>query len=658
MRWERMRAGRGWLTVAATAAGLAVGWSLLAGLVEVTAARHGLLWLAIQVPPGFETAIGGLVLLALGAWLGSRSSDDAAFSCYALAAVAAGAAALAVADGELANGRGSADAIGPVVPMLAAYAGLFVLSGVALAAWALAPGRRLGPWVGPIAVACIAVTLVGGFARALGYWTVHARGDLSVAEPDVSVVWRSGLLLAILTMVAVAGAVRAAARRRLGSDAPVRLVGRSDDNERVPFAVVAGIAVAAWIASVGAAMGSGRGVDALPPLLWLLIAAVALRWSRSAAWAALAVSLVLSAGALVGPGLEAAGQALDPGAFVSLIAGWAALAIAVFAGWSALAAVTHGVTARRLARMLPIVVLLLPLAMVASGGASDLRLVWWPEPGSPVPNLWTPLLVMAPIVVAFGIAVGDRLVDAVAEAEADAQASGGIVASRYLAVAGVEFAGGRASVRAAAAEAERERLASDLHAEVLPVLARTSAEAAATGPAELADHLRALEVEVRSLLDQRRHVILEEFGLVPALEWLAERAQEQGRCPVEIAVDEATTDERPARQVERAAFRVAQLAVDNAVRHARPSAICIGVLARSDRVCVSVADDGSGIAAATSDSASGYRAGAGAGYGLVDMQRQAAQVRGQVRVTSPGSTGTVVRFDWPTTTVEAHEVSG
>jgi signal transduction histidine kinase len=656
MRWERTRAGSRSLSVAAAAAGLSVGWSLLAGLVEASAGWHGLLWFAFSVPPGFETACVGVSLLALGAWLGSRSSDDAAFSCFALAAAAAGAAALAVADSELGSWQGSDAAMGPVVPMLAAYAGLFVLSAVVLGAWALAPGRRLGPWVGPFAIACVAVTLVGGFARAMGYWTVHTRGVLSVTGPDVSVVWRSGLLLAILALVAVAGAVRAAARRRLAADVASRRVGQPADDGRRSFSIVGGIAVAAWIVCAGARIGHGREVDALPPLLWLLVAAVALRWSRAAAWAALAVSLVLSGGVLVAPGLDAAGQPLDTGVLASLVAGWVALAIAVFSGWRALASVTHRAAERRLAWALTIVALVLPLAMVASGGASDLRLVWWPEPGNPVPDLWMPVLVIAPVVVAFGIALGNRLVDAVAEAEADAEASGGIVASRYLAVAGVELAGGQARVRAMAAEAERHRLASELHAEVLPVLARTSAEVAASGPTELADDLRSLETELRGLLDQRRHVILEEFGLVPALEWLAERAQKQGHCPVDLTVDEATTDERPPRPVERAAFRVAQLAFDNALRHAHPSAVCIGVLARFDQVSVSIADDGLGIAATTSGGASGRRGGAPAGYGLIDMQNQAAQVRGKVRVTSPGSTGTTVRFDWPAAAA-AHEVN-
>ena len=68
----------------------------------------------------------------------------------------------------------------------------------------------------------------------------------------------------------------------------------------------------------------------------------------------------------------------------------------------------------------------------------------------------------------------------------------------------------------------------------------------------------------------RQSVVLEEYGLVAALEWLAERTQRRRPLVVDLELDGAGVDDRGAisKPVAGAAFRVAQLAVDNVVRHA------------------------------------------------------------------------------------------
>ena len=102
------------------------------------------------------------------------------------------------------------------------------------------------------------------------------------------------------------------------------------------------------------------------------------------------------------------------------------------------------------------------------------------------------------------------------------------------------------------------------------------------------------------MLVARRSIVLEEMGLLAGVEWLAERVEDRSDVRVEIVV-EATADAaggeagRPPRDVERAAFRVAQLALDNVVRHA-PGAH--GAVSRSRRprrrVRLRIEDDGDG----------------------------------------------------------------
>ncbi len=154
---------------------------------------------------------------------------------------------------------------------------------------------------------------------------------------------------------------------------------------------------------------------------------------------------------------------------------------------------------------------------------------------------------------------------------------------------------GRERGRQSAAEAERVRLAGDLHAQILPSLNLVLAESAAgASPEVLADRLRDLERDMRGIVAERRLVILEEFGIVQALEWLAECAEDRAPVVVELTVQPGMEEERPPREVERAAFRIAQLALDNALLHAEPQRVTIGVLADASHLQLRVEDDGQG----------------------------------------------------------------
>ena len=176
-----------------------------------------------------------------------------------------------------------------------------------------------------------------------------------------------------------------------------------------------------------------------------------------------------------------------------------------------------------------------------------------------------------------------------------------------------ELVPGRDAGRNEAVESERGRLAADLHAEVLPSLRRALAQAEAGGTVErLAIDLRAAVDEVESMLLARRSIVLEEMGLLAGLEWLAERVEDRSDVRVEITVDgggeadapvagagpgsdaalaAVATADRPPREAERAAFRVAQLALDNVVRHAPASTARVSVAVGPRLIRLRVEDD-------------------------------------------------------------------
>jgi signal transduction histidine kinase len=201
-----------------------------------------------------------------------------------------------------------------------------------------------------------------------------------------------------------------------------------------------------------------------------------------------------------------------------------------------------------------------------------------------------------------------------------------------------ELIPGQADADAAAIEAERVRLAGDLHAVVLPSLRRAIAEAEAGLPIEnLAERLRSVDLELERLMADRWPVVLEAFGLVAAFEDLAERTEAASAVQVVLDVDASTGRPRP--EIERAAWRIAQLALDNAVRHAAATRVTIVIGVAADRVRLSIADDGRGF-----DASDPVRPGA---RGLSDLGRRATAVGGRVAIEAGRPTGTVVRFDWP-----------
>ncbi len=233
-----------------------------------------------------------------------------------------------------------------------------------------------------------------------------------------------------------------------------------------------------------------------------------------------------------------------------------------------------------------------------------------------------------------------------------------------------ELAPGRTRAHAAAVS-ERSRLARDLHAQVVPAVRQALTEAERDGsPEHLAASLRAVLREVDELVQTEHAIQLEVGGLVPALEWLAERTEDRSTVRVVIDVAEpdaavaddamagAVTEGRvaddggdddvedggdPPIEVAAAAFRVAQLALENVVRHAPGAEARLAVATRSDRVRLVIADDGPGIAPTA------HRDAIAAGRrGLADMDAEAARCGASLVVgRSPSGIGTVVTFDWP-----------
>lgn len=210
-----------------------------------------------------------------------------------------------------------------------------------------------------------------------------------------------------------------------------------------------------------------------------------------------------------------------------------------------------------------------------------------------------------------------------------------VAASAATAVATARsVAAARLRLSVEAADQARARWARELHDETLQGLtgarmvlsaglARDDA-GALRGSAENVDALIGDEMgKLRDLIAELRPAALDDLGLGPAIESLAKRQAAIGGLNVETSI-ELGIEQRLARDTETAVYRIAQEALSNAVRHAGARRVRVRVDQRSDRLEISVQDDGRGF----------DPDGVSAGFGLTGMRERALLAGGRLTVAS------------------------
>lgn len=202
-------------------------------------------------------------------------------------------------------------------------------------------------------------------------------------------------------------------------------------------------------------------------------------------------------------------------------------------------------------------------------------------------------------------------------------------------------------------EQERRRVARELHdglGQNLTVLQHELegfANAFRTDPVMGPRSDRALEL-CRSILNDTRQLsrllrpqILDDLGLVPALNWLLRSSAEPGGFQGVLHIE----SELPTlgEEVDTVLFRVAQEALNNVARHARASNVALRVHSREGLVYLLVLDDGVGC-----DPAQAFeRATQGETTGLAAMRERVQLFGGELRLHSSLGAGTQLRVSLP-----------
>jgi signal transduction histidine kinase/ligand-binding sensor domain-containing protein len=203
----------------------------------------------------------------------------------------------------------------------------------------------------------------------------------------------------------------------------------------------------------------------------------------------------------------------------------------------------------------------------------------------------------------------------------------------------------------AAKEDERQRIARELHDELGPSLTAVIINLqllARDGPApagaarirdgiEIADRL---VQRVRDLSLDLRPPLLDELGLPAALRGYLETQAERTGLRIPVVIGPGV--EGMPREVEIHAFRVVQEAVTNAIRHAAPSQVSVGVERRGGDLLLEVGDDGRGF-----DVERTMASISGKALGLLGMHERVRSLGGDIRIESGPGRGTAVRARIP-----------
>ncbi len=193
---------------------------------------------------------------------------------------------------------------------------------------------------------------------------------------------------------------------------------------------------------------------------------------------------------------------------------------------------------------------------------------------------------------------------------------------------------------------ERNRLARELHDSVTQQLFSMTLTAQAArahlekNPQRTGMQLERLQetaaaalAEMRALIFQLRPPALSDQGLVSALQQHVAVLSKREGLRIEL---HTTGDERLARGLEQALYRIVQESLNNVVKHARADYVQVVLMFRSEQVLVQVIDDGQGFEADMPSMSNGRH------LGLVSMRERAAEIGGTMELRSAPGQGTEV----------------
>ncbi|ARD44988.1 sensor histidine kinase [Colwellia sp. PAMC 21821] len=188
-------------------------------------------------------------------------------------------------------------------------------------------------------------------------------------------------------------------------------------------------------------------------------------------------------------------------------------------------------------------------------------------------------------------------------------------------------------------EDERKHIARELHdgvGQLLTALINQLQQVQKGEPtialSESIDLARQALSDTRVISRLMRPRILDDLGLIPALEWLVrimgepEEAEIEFHHQINADIDSDT---------QTLAFRVIQEALTNAIKHAKAKTIILNVIATSKLLMIKIKDDGIGMPQGTEDNPDGF--------GLGAMRDRVSAFGGQLTINSSPNQGCEIK---------------
>jgi PAS domain S-box-containing protein len=145
----------------------------------------------------------------------------------------------------------------------------------------------------------------------------------------------------------------------------------------------------------------------------------------------------------------------------------------------------------------------------------------------------------------------------------------------------------------------------------------------------------------RRIVAELRPPVLDDLGLVPALEWYTEHFGKRAGLRVELDVGRKAVV--VGGQIAVTVYRIIQEAVTNVARHANAKHVTVRLREQDDLLKLEIADDGVGIPSEALESVQSF--------GIIGMRERTMSQGGALEIEGSPGRGTVVRVEIP---VERH----
>ena len=155
----------------------------------------------------------------------------------------------------------------------------------------------------------------------------------------------------------------------------------------------------------------------------------------------------------------------------------------------------------------------------------------------------------------------------------------------------------------------------------------------------LSDSLALVDETVNSIedvLSELRPPLLDDYGLLAALRWLAKQFTQRTGIQVSVAADEGLKRVDPGAEI--ALYRIAQEALTNLAKHAKARHVDISLKREPEGITLTIADDGIGF-----DPSTTARPDSETGWGMIGMRERAEAVGGKLTVDSAPGKGTRIK---------------